>query len=562
MPEFYNDALDDVLSYERMESFGGGMDGFTRATLIGPDQFQYSENGVIPDNFGFKTRPGADTLGGEEDVGHLQTEDGGFLTIEGGDNAGGKIILQPTTMGPGGAACQGLIYFDTPIYEQLITATNGNFFYWDGANWIAMPAWVTTDVNARFSAAQGVDTALFVDGTDMRIWDGANWSDAFPDNNTPRGATVVVWHAGRMWAMGFPGNTAGKENDAIWASALLAFGPQDWNGTDRQFRIGQGDGDPIIGAWSLQDFTMAIGKQNSIYLIRTDPRDVPANYQASIAGETVSYGAGLVGRRAGLVYGNDFLFVSPDKNIYSLQRMQAAAGQYQLSSPISRPMQPIIDRINWNHAHKIACKKYRELALFAVPLDASIVPNTVLVWNGRLGGGQGRWVGVWTGWQPTCWEVTRFGGVHRLVFGDNRGMVPQWKDFQDLDNIDTYKDDGVGYPTRLWTRSMLFGEPLNDKDAFYCEQRFAVSQAVVNTTAVSDNVDWATWSHDLRQEGPSLPIPQLPFDLLDTSNVPKRRTLRGRPPFNEQFLKIESDSGFLEVRNISLAAFLNTLANR
>lgn len=63
MPAQFIDAIDDPLLFERIESFGGGMDGFQRATLLGPDQYQYGENILIPDNLEARTRPGADSLG-------------------------------------------------------------------------------------------------------------------------------------------------------------------------------------------------------------------------------------------------------------------------------------------------------------------------------------------------------------------------------------------------------------------------------------------------------------------------------------------------------------------
>ena len=109
---------------------------------------------------------------------------------------------------------------------------------------------------------------------------------------------------------------------------------------------------------------------------------------------------------------------------------------------------------------------------------------------------------------------------------------------------------------------MLFQQPLNDKDPYYVEERFATSDAKITSTIVADNADLIKWDTDIRQEGPSLPIPELPFDLVDTTNVPKRKGLRGKRHFNEAFLKIESDTGFFELRNCSLAAFINTLSTR
>src|SRR5205809_715056 len=142
MPKFYSDLLDEDLVYERCESFGGGMDSFTRSTLLAPDQFQYSENMVIPNNLEARMRPGADNMA---------------------TNLVQKI--------------QGLVY-----------------------------------------------------------------------NDPPAGASIILWCAGRMWAAGFAGSAgAGKEDDAVCVSRLLSYGNGDWDIVDRSFRVGKGEGDPVIG---------------------------------------------------------------------------------------------------------------------------------------------------------------------------------------------------------------------------------------------------------------------------------------------------------------------------
>lgn len=524
MPKFYSDTLDEELSYERVESFSGGLDGYTRATLLPPDSFQYGENTLVPDNGGIKTRAGAGLLG----------------------SAFADTI-------------QGMLYFDIASAEQLIVAANQAFSYWNGSSWTAMAGFTLTDADLRIACAQGVDTALFSDGTaQMQIWNGSTWSGALgsTDIDPPVGATILLWHAGRMWAAGFPGSSSGKEQDAIWASALLAFGTGNWNATDRNFRVGAGDGDPITGLASIPPFTLAVLKQNSIWLVETDPTAVPANYASEVASETVSFGTGCVGKRAFCVYGNDLLFVSPDKSIRSLQRMQAAAGQYQLSAPISLPIEPFMDRINWSYAHLIAAVKYRELALFSVPLDSATYPDTVLVWNGRLQ----KWVGIWTGWTANCFEVSRFSGVQRLVHGDNSGNVRQWKDGDDQTLDATYLDDSTAIATKIWSRAFLFAEPLNDKDAYHAEIRFALSNAVATVSLVADDAVVKTWSADARPNAPTLPL-TLPFDLVNPTNTPRRKGLRGLQPWNEAYLKIESTAGWFEVRNISMSAFVNTLAS-
>jgi len=188
-------------------------------------------------------------------------------------------------------------------------------------------------------------------------------------------------------------------------------------------------------------------------------------------------------------------------------------------------------------------------------LDTSTTPDTVFVWNARLQ----KWMGIFTGWTANSWIVTRFNGVHRLVFGEQSGKVRRWKDTADQTDDDTYTDDGAAIPSKLWTRSFLFGEPDNNKNSYALTGRASQSNAVVSFTLNGDNQDLLTWTKDLRPTEPNLPI-DLPFDLTSAQNTPMPKGLRDLQEFNECYLKVESDDGWWSLRNISMAAFLNTLA--
>lgn len=528
MPIHFSDALDDTLLFERIEQFGGGMDGFNRSTLLPPNTSQYLENLLLRDNLEMRTRPGADTL----------------------------------SAAPNGAyANQGLRYFDTPTYEQLIAASNQHFFKWEGAAWTAMNGaneLVLSDAALIFEAAQGIDKVLFTDGTQqMQTWDGAAWSAPLgaTANDPPVGATILCWHTGRMFASG-----KGSAADTIYVSNRLNFVGGQWNLVTRSFRVGGGEGDPIKVLASLQGYVLAVLKENSVWLVVTDPRNEPGDFSTTQTSESLSYGIGCVGRKAWCVAGNDLFFMARD-GVRSLQRMQAAASQYELSAPLSEPMQPYIDRINWNYAHLIAFKKYKELVLIAVPLDTSAYNNNVLVYNTRLR----CWIGIFTGWTPAAWEMTRFSGNVRLVLGENSGLVRQWKDYSDATADATYTEDGAEILSKFWTRGMLFGEPVNDKAGFHAEARFSTSNGVVNVTAVADGSDLRTWSKDLRPTtGVNLPV-NLPFNLANPGTVTARLSLRDSRAFNEIYFKIESkanSAGWWALKNFTVSAFLNMLQNQ
>ena len=530
MPQFFNDLLDDNPVFERCESFGGGLDSFTRSTLLPQDSYQYGLNTSIPNGMEMRTRAGADLLGTARDE---------------------KI--------------QGMLYFDTHAYEQLIVGSDSKL-WWStvSGTWTEMTGWTLDDADLAFSAAQGVETVLFTDGTQqLRTWNGTAWSAALGTANTdpPQGASILLWHAGRMWAAGFGGATAGKEDDAIWGSNLLAYGSGEWDGTDRNIRIGGGEGDPIVGLASLassfdKGFTMAVLKRNSIWMVNTDPTANFTNFRATIGPEQVGGGVGCVGKRAFCVNGNDLIYVSPDKTIRSLARMANAQGQYEISAPMSLPIQSYMNRVNWDYASLIACVKYREMVLVTVPLDAATTPDTLFAYNARLQ----RWVGIWTGWTANSFAVTYFGGVQALAIGENGGNVNVWKDSEDELDDATYLDNGVAIPTTAWLRSWLFGEPLNDKDAFHAETRFGQSNGQVNVTLVADDVNLKTWTVDARATGPNLEI-DLDFDLVSAGNRPFRKGLRGLTAFNECYLRLESTAGWWSLRNASMSAFMNTLRN-
>lgn len=458
------------------------------------------------------------------------------------------------------SAIQGLSYFDINGTEQLMAAQNGKMFTWDGNAWRRVTGYTPT-ADTQIEAAQGIDKLIVTDGVqNMYSWNGTAFVDlgstVSATGSPPVGATIVCWHAGRMFASG-----QAAASDTVWASFLLDFVAAKWNHTNFKFRVGGGEGDPIKALVSLQNFNLAVLKENSIYVVTTSPSatDVTSSAAASAAAWPVtllSTGLGCVGRRAWCKYQNDVLFMSQD-GVRSLGRMQAAAGQYEIGPPLSRPMQPFINRINWSYAHLIAAKSYKEFCFFAVPLDSATTPNTVLAYNGRLG----RWLGIWTAWTPQCWEVTRFGGVQRLVFGELGGRVREWKDTEDQTDDDTFLEDGAPIASKLWTRGMFFGEPVNDKDGYHAEVRFSASNAIVNLTALGDNAEIRQWSHDLRQTGVGLPV-DLPFDLVSPAAVTGRRGLRGCAPFNEIFLKLESESGWWALRNCTLSAYLNMLQNQ
>lgn len=510
------DETDDALVSERVESFGGGIDAYRRSTLIDPDQSQFGNNVLIRDNYEFWTRPGAD-----------------------------KLFTAPNSN-----RLRGLVYYDTPTANQLIHSQGGHLYKFDGANDTILSGFTPADV--AIEMAQGVNLLLITDGANnMQTYNGVTFTDCgSTPADPPKNCTILCYHTGRMFAAGHP-----TFNDTVWVSNRLAFGSGQWDTTLRSFRIGGGEGDPIVAMASMQDFVLCVLKGNVIHLVYTDPTAEPTNFQDSQATQPMPTGIGCVGKKAWVTIGNDLMFYSQD-GVRSVQRMVAAAGQYQLSPPVSQPIQPYIDRVNKSAWSTIFAVKRFELCMFFVPLDSATSPNTVLVYNTRLQ----KWLGIWTGWTGTCAVETFFtNNASQLVIGDSAGLVNQWKDLASRTDDTTYTDNGIPYATQLWTRSFLCGDPISPKYAYNAILRFSAGNATVNLSLITDNAQAQTWSATFQPSGDILGVGTLPFLLSSTKPSVVVQSLLGLPEWNEAYLTIETSSGWFGCRNVTLNAMMNAL---
>ena len=542
-PIFTIDGTDDDLQFEQVIDFSGGENDYVRSTLIAQNQCQKLINVVVRDNYEAWTRPGADRF-----------------CPQFGQNGSSALPIIRT-----------LVYFDTPANKFILAICNGILQACAGQN----QAWQSTftpvsggpstytaaNTNTQVEIAQGVDTVLISDGVNaMATLDGSlNLTICTTGaSDPPVGANILCWSGGRMFAAGFSGvSGAAVPRDTIAYSNLLSFGNGQWNLTTRSFRVGDGDGDPIVAMYPMQDNVLAVLKANSIWLAHTDPATDATSWQASNVVETIGFGVGCVGKRALCGVGNDVFFMAYD-GVRSIQRMQAAAGQWQLSAPISQPVQQYIEQINPAAQAGIVAMSYKEFVFFAVPLGTSTVNNATLVYNTRLNS----WLGCWQNWTPSAWTMSRFNSVPQLLFGDSNGYVNYWKDAASTTDPATYTDNGQNIATTIWTRSFQFLQAVNDKFPYNCTLRFTAGNASVSLTAVTDLAQTLSWQSQLQPQGDILGIGRLgPFQLASVKPVKVEKSLRSIPAFNEMYLTISTSSGYMQLRNITVAAFLKALDN-
>jgi hypothetical protein len=518
MPIGYDNAMDDTLLFERVEHLGGGMNTFIRASLLPPEVCQLLQNMVLKDNGLAETRPG---------------------------------ILAKTAIA-GATPIQGMAYLDTPAAEKLVVAKAGGWYAGSGSP-MAWATLATGKANAVTAMAAGQDYIYISDGSnEWQRYDGSTLSAglgavATDYGDPPVGATLLCWHTHRMFASG-----VASAPDKVWASDLGDAGTGKWKHVSFAARIGFGEGQAIRALVSMQDNYLAVLKSNSVWLMNTPPT---AGTASDFTAQKVSEGIGCVGRRAACVYGNDCLFMARD-GVRSLRRMAGAAAQFELSPPVSQPIQTYIDRINWLYAGGIVAHAYRQYALFSVPLDGATANNAVLVWNGRLG----VWVGVWIGWTPAVMAVTNFGDEERLIFGDSAGGVQEWQDNADAGLPATFQDNNADVRAVLRARGWIFGEPVNGKDGNYLEARFVDTNGTVQMNLYYDDALAESWTETLTTGEISLPL-DIPFDLPTVQPVTVRRAIDNLGEFYEAMLEIKAVSRRLSVKTLTMAAYLNTVQN-
>lgn len=142
------------------------------------------------------------------------------------------------------------------------------------------------------------------------------------------------------------------------------------------------------------------------------------------------------------------------------------------------------------------------------------------------------------------------------MFGDSAGNVSFWKDTADDTNPASYLDNGQNIPTTIWTRSFQFGQLVNDKSAYNCTLRFTAGRATATIAAVMDLATTRSFAEQFAQTGDILGQATLPFQLASAVPFKVTKSLRSLPTFNEMYLSIQTTSGYIKLRTVTLAAFM------
>jgi hypothetical protein len=279
-----------------------------------------------------------------------------------------------------------------------------------------------------------------------------------------------------------------------WRDQVVATDAVNYTSYDdvfRVFRVNAGESDVITRVMGYYKGMAIVFKRRSIHMLYNFT--LPDPFQAGQ--RCLSYTHGSIGNKFPLQVGREVYFLAEQEGIFKINEVIEEQIVVE-PTPVSLPIQPMIDRIDWVNAGLYACSaKLEEYAFFGLPINGinregvngSAGNTAILVLNTATG----QWESV-----PDYWSSLEFRFERLLVtFYDNRRAVFAL-DYNAKKIYALYEgvEDEIGgaatpIPDLLETRGYMLGDENAQKR--YHRAVIAVStldpQGVV--TAITDGVN-------------------------------------------------------------------------
>jgi hypothetical protein len=229
-----------------------------------------------------------------------------------------------------------------------------------------------SNLTASGSTGQVEFGGRFTEGGGFMHQPGAPWGTYFQRR------LFVPFYYDQSGAYSAPAYTSRKITDEIAVSDILDTTTFDQ--IENQFRISGGTADYVVAMHGFYDDAMVVLNRNSLHIV--------ANTQGSLTDTVVkelTSEVGCLARKSVVMQANNMLFLA-DEGVYGLTFLN----DYNLrgtEEPLSKNIQPYIDRINKNISDKSVAILFNNRYYLAVPLDSA--PNSndargnnaVLVYN-------------------------------------------------------------------------------------------------------------------------------------------------------------------------------------
>jgi hypothetical protein len=343
---------------------------FTVATIVDQDSFTFVASGISTSTT-FVTTAATMTDGFTLSPGGAYTQPQTFI-VAGGNVAAsnGLVTIDKNTLG-NTTITKGdtIVIYETTIDE--FTSIVGREFEVFSANTTTIEFYAPIGTKNSFSGNLEFGGRFSVGGGFMHQ-PGAPWATYFQRR------LFVPFYYSQSGSFSAPVYTSRKISDEIAVSDLLDTTTFDQ--IENQFRITGGTADYVVAMHGFYDDSLVVLNRNSIHLVAQTQGSLSDTVVKELTGEV-----GCLARKTVVMQANNMLFLA-DEGIYGLTFLN----DYNLrgtEEPLSKEIQPYIDRINKNLAGDSVAVYFNNRYYIAVPLDSvaggndARGNNAVLIYN-------------------------------------------------------------------------------------------------------------------------------------------------------------------------------------
>jgi len=343
---------------------------FTVATIVDQDSFTFVASGISTSTT-FVTTVATMTDGFTLSPGGAYTQPQTFASSGTNVTASSGLVSLTITGNLTVFAGDVVVIYETAIPE--FTAIVGKQFQVTSASTTNIQFFApVANISASGSTGQVEFGGRFTEGGGFMHQPGAPWATYFQRR------LFVPFYYSQSGTFSAPVYTSRKISDEIAVSDLLDTTTFDQ--IENQFRITGGTADYVVAMHGFYEDSLVVLNRNSIHLVARTQGSLSDTVVKELTGEV-----GCLARKTVVMQADNMLFLA-DEGIYGLTFLN----DYNLrgtEEPLSKKIQPYIDRINKNLADKSVAVYFNNRYYIAVPLDSvaggndARGNNAILIYN-------------------------------------------------------------------------------------------------------------------------------------------------------------------------------------
>ena len=608
---YFQDNLDEVLSFDGIRNFTGGQASGLQSDLLGENQVQQLYNMTLSPKGNLETRVGTASFAtgatsGTGSIGGMRYYETGstsqLLTVTNGRfysiNSSGSATIHPADStwiantslfgtstqkwasgySIGSAVEVSMAQFNNKMY---IADADGDLHYWDGdivvrqggkvraititsggtgytsaTAIVTGPQWGGQFPTLITQVAGGVVTRVEVDQggygysaapTVTIIGNGSGATATATVSPPPQNLRLLINTENRLFGVG-----SGDTRNTLYASDILD--PAVWDASN-SIVVNGDDGDQITAIVPYYKNRIIVFKKRRVFQV-----DIPndATTAADWVVSIISNNTGCVATGTAVQVSSDILFLS-DNGIRSLVR-SVADDFSSVGVPISEIVKDVIQTINTDSIRISTAIYYDNRYFLAVPTGSNNTNDTLIVYNTVLGAFEGTW-------SPRIMQftLTNFNQAGtRAMFKKVNGVIEQYAGYKSPAGTvsSDYQDAGTNYDSYVRTKDFNFGDTFAAKYGSHFEVIFDDSYSNSANIFIQRDVDTGDISvqSGLNIASSVLTLPFVLPAVLPTS-VKKRiaSDLRKYEKWRLLNIKISSTANKMAIRQIVAAANPDTI---